>query len=299
MTGRVTAVRGPPRSAAALSVEDELRRSDARTLAERGRDGPQQQLEVGGKTQVVDVLEVDLGVFVHQPFTAARHLPQAGDARLDGVPAVLPRLVVRDDRRQLRTGTDKAHLTAQHVPELRKLVEAQLAQEPPGSGDAGVLRNLVQDPPVGAGPQRLESYQPGQLLRMAKNPTYWDAKNIRVAAVEFVHIGAGPQRLNALRSGAVHMSTIETGDISALGGSRVQIGGPRRDIRLPGSRPDREDVREDVDAQLVKVQWHGGHRADGIHDEHDVGVLFLERGDFGQRAHGPCAGLVVDEREGV
>src|SRR5690606_30327611 len=43
---------------------------------------------------------------------------------------------------------DDAHLAAQHVPELRQLVEAQFADDPSDPGDAVVVRRGPARPPV-------------------------------------------------------------------------------------------------------------------------------------------------------
>ena len=48
--------------------------------------------------------------------------------------------------RQRRPGPDDAHLAAQHVPELRDLVDRQLAQEPADPGDSRVVADLEQRP---------------------------------------------------------------------------------------------------------------------------------------------------------
>ena len=54
-----------------------------------------------------------------------------------------------------------------------------------------------------------------------------------------------------------------------------------------------------VNAQRVKLQLDRRHRTDGVHDEHHVGIFFLERGDFGDRAHRAGRGFVVNHRQRV
>ena len=49
----------------------------------------------------------------------------------------------------------------------------------------------------------------------------------------------------------------------------------------------------------IEFNLRRGHRTDRIHDEHHVRIFFLERGDFGQRAHHAGGGFVVNERERV
>ena len=61
---------------------------------------------------------------------SAADLPQAGDAGLHRQPAAMPQVVALDLARERRPRADEAHLAAQHVQELRQLVEARASQEP-------------------------------------------------------------------------------------------------------------------------------------------------------------------------
>ena len=53
-----------------------------------------------------------------------------------------------DDRRHLGTGTDDGHGTQQDVHELRKLVEAELAENTTHGGVPGIVVDLVGLTPV-------------------------------------------------------------------------------------------------------------------------------------------------------
>ena len=82
---------------------------------------------------------------------SARDLPKSGDARLHrGVEperlAVLDDLLVDD-----RSRPDDAHFAAEHVPHLRQLVEAELAEHPADAGDARVVAELLVALPLQPG----------------------------------------------------------------------------------------------------------------------------------------------------
>ena len=57
--------------------------------------------------------------------------------------------------------------------------------------------------------------------------------------------------------------------------------------------------QQHVNAQRVEFDFGRAHRTDGIHNEHHVGIFFLERGDFGQRAHHAGRSFVVDDGQRV
>ena len=60
---------------------------------------------------------------------AAEHLPEAGDPgrQVEAAAAPAADALVLGDRQRPRA--DEAHLAAQHVPELRQLVDARVPQE--------------------------------------------------------------------------------------------------------------------------------------------------------------------------
>jgi len=77
--------------------------------------------------------------------------------------------------------------------------------------------------PVGAGPFVLETYEPERRLVYAKNERYWNAADVRLAGIEFVHVPGGPARVNALRSGAVDIVQVSLNDLPALRGSEYEV----------------------------------------------------------------------------
>src|SRR5688572_16711824 len=111
---------GPPASPRSLAEQDHL-------------DGVEEDGQVEQERHVLDVVEVELvlllGVLDGRSITEL-DLGPAGDARFHAVALV----VVGDDAAELldevwplRPRPDEAHLAAQHVEELRQLVEAALA----------------------------------------------------------------------------------------------------------------------------------------------------------------------------
>ena len=90
---------------------------------------------------------------------------------------------------------------------------------------AAVARN---DPnpvtnPMGAGPFRVKQYVPDQSLLFVKNPDYWNAKNIKLGAIEFVQATAGtPAALNELKAGTVDVITSDPTQLDALKGGGIE-----------------------------------------------------------------------------
>src|SRR5271157_4092436 len=93
-----------------------------------------------------------VGIEFHAPvvvgIVAARNLPQPGQAgRHLGVQregwSVLGDLLAYD-----RAWPYHAHIPAQHVPQLRQLIQAVLAQEPADARDTRVVAQLVREPPL-------------------------------------------------------------------------------------------------------------------------------------------------------
>ena len=76
------------------------------------------------------VAQVEAHHLVERRAAAAGHLPQAGDPGLaSSTRRQCQRLVLLDLVRERRPRSDERHVAAQHVPELRQLVEAGLAQD--------------------------------------------------------------------------------------------------------------------------------------------------------------------------
>jgi peptide/nickel transport system substrate-binding protein len=80
----------------------------------------------------------------------------------------------------------------------------------PTAVEAGVD---LQTNPVGAGPFVLESLEMERRMVFTKNDLYWDADNVRVARVEFVHIAGPEAQINAMQTDTIdiiHNSPVQT-----------------------------------------------------------------------------------------
>ena len=99
-----------------------------------------QDLNIAPQGPVIDILDVQLDDFFKiLDVAAAADLPQAGDAGFHGQAALVVALVLLIFVQRRRAGANQAHIAAQHVKELRQLVDAGLADELAHLGDAGVV----------------------------------------------------------------------------------------------------------------------------------------------------------------
>jgi peptide/nickel transport system substrate-binding protein len=73
--------------------------------------------------------------------------------------------------------------------------------------------------PVGAGPFLLEDFTSGSRLTLKKNPRYWDAANIRLAGIQYIHVLPGPQVINALAANQIDSAAITVNQVDAAKGA--------------------------------------------------------------------------------
>lgn len=77
--------------------------------------------------------------------------------------------------------------------------------------------------PLGAGPFRVKEYVPDQSLVLVKNKTYWNAKHIKLAGIDFVNESSGtPAPIDALRSGQVDAISSNITQLGALKGGDIR-----------------------------------------------------------------------------
>src|SRR5207253_6082595 len=96
--------------------------------AEDRRNRAQQDLQIEPRRPVVDILEIELHPAVEVDLVAAADLPQTRQSRLHRQPPAMPPVVRRHFLRNRRPRADETHVALEHVPELRELVERELAQ---------------------------------------------------------------------------------------------------------------------------------------------------------------------------
>src|SRR5690606_5751929 len=108
-------------------------------------EGMEENHEVQLPALPLDVLDIQLRALLEVGIAAPVDLPQAGQAGAYLQSLGLPQLVcVRRERGGARA--NQAHVPLQHIEELRKLVQARLAQELPDAGDARVVHDLEVRP---------------------------------------------------------------------------------------------------------------------------------------------------------
>ena len=138
---------------------------------------------------------------------------------------------------------------------------------------AAVQRN-DPDPvtnPMGAGPFRVKQYVADQSLLFVKNPDYWNAKNIKLGAIEFVQATTGtPAAINELKAGTVDAITSDPTQLGALKGGGIETStasSPTSKLYFPlcttHSPLDNLKVRQALNYGLNKVAINkalaGGH----------------------------------------
>lgn len=70
---------------------------------------------------------------------------------------------------------------------------------------------------IAAGPFKLQSYEPAAKVVMVKNDRYWDAANVRLAVIEYLHATAGSATVNALRAGQADYAQLQFTDRGSFG----------------------------------------------------------------------------------
>src|SRR6202034_4911927 len=102
--------------------------------------------QIEPEAPVLNVGGVEGNVLREGWIVARLHLPQAGEARQDFEAAEMLQFVFFYFGGDWGPRTDDAHLPAQHIQELRELVEAVFAEDSSEAGDARIVRNFEQDP---------------------------------------------------------------------------------------------------------------------------------------------------------
>ena len=121
--------------------------SHCTVLGEHIPDGLQDELDIQAETPVLDIFRIQPDdLFEVRDVAAAAGLPHAGDAGAEGQPCPMVILVLLPLVHRGRAGADNAHISLQHVPELRKLVQGVRADKLADSGLPGSIEeDLVPD----------------------------------------------------------------------------------------------------------------------------------------------------------
>jgi peptide/nickel transport system substrate-binding protein len=75
--------------------------------------------------------------------------------------------------------------------------------------------------PIGAGPMKIVTFEPGQKLTLTKNDNYWKAKDVTLGGYEFVQIAqnAATSGISALKAGQIDVTFTEPEQLASLSGS--------------------------------------------------------------------------------
>src|SRR5437588_476904 len=92
---------------------------------EYGGDGLQENLEIQPHRPVVDVKQIKFNPAIEFQAATSFERPQAGQAGSNAQTAALPALVLLDFMGQRWAWPDQRHVSAQDVPKLRQLVQAE------------------------------------------------------------------------------------------------------------------------------------------------------------------------------
>ena len=151
---------------------------------------------------------------------------------------------------------------------------------------SSIFKFGVSDPrtPIGAGAYTISNYSSGQTVTLEKNPTYWNADNVKVAKIELesVAFSQAQQGLNGLRAGQLDVTFTEPALIDGITGNLEVIDkvspysaammafckseGPLADVRVRkaiNKGMDREAISEAVyygTAEPMTEPWPEGHR---------------------------------------
>jgi peptide/nickel transport system substrate-binding protein len=77
--------------------------------------------------------------------------------------------------------------------------------------------------PVGAGPFLLKEYAPEQHITLVRNAKYWDAKNVKLSQISFVHVLGGAQTIDALKSDQADVAALTVTDVPSVQGSALTV----------------------------------------------------------------------------
>ena len=74
--------------------------------------------------------------------------------------------------------------------------------------------------PIGAGPFMFDSYTREQIVKMKKNPNFYNEKQILLSGLDIVNVPLGPEGVAALRSGAIDFTTTDAVTLQQLSGQK-------------------------------------------------------------------------------
>lgn len=119
-----------------------------------------------------------------------------------------------------------------------------------GAGMMMSPRGFDQSPdnaPIGAGPYRVQSFEPGHSLTLVRDDGYWAGAGDRVATISLVSMTDPLTRLNALRRGQIDQASIDASQIEPArsAGLTVEVAPSTGLMNLYGNiaRPGLDDLQ--------------------------------------------------------
>ena len=112
------------------------------SAAENDRDRHADDEEISPDREILDVVPLDGEAFRESQLAAAVHLHGTGDSWFELESKPLLSCIAFDEIELLRARPHQAHVSDQHVPELRELVEAPPPQRASDTRDTGIVTKL-------------------------------------------------------------------------------------------------------------------------------------------------------------
>src|SRR5580692_7134466 len=112
--------------------------------AENGKRSLQKNSYVEPETLIADIAQVHADHFIECSAAAAIHLPRSGDPRFCFKnPSAVPERILFKFIGYRRPGSNKGHVSAKNVNELRQFVQTALAEKPAYPRDSGIVLDLI------------------------------------------------------------------------------------------------------------------------------------------------------------
>ena len=96
-------------------------------------------MQIEAQVPVLDIGQIEMHIEIERCTLARADLPESGHAGLHVQAPVVVKLVAIDFIHRMRAWPNQAHLSTQHIPKLRKLVEAEAAKEMSEASDPGIV----------------------------------------------------------------------------------------------------------------------------------------------------------------
>ena len=110
-----------------------------------GRDGLDQNDEIETEASALDIVEIELELLLEGNIASSTDLPDTGQPGDDVEPTAVGQGVLRDLADGRWSGADEGHISFDDAPQLRQLVDTELANDAPDPGDSGVTFHLEGD----------------------------------------------------------------------------------------------------------------------------------------------------------